>query len=113
MSKRLLDYNPLTGESTWFTANSDGTISLTKEQDVTSIIEMNKAIANEDDITKAGIKKGWWKYASIPNIFVEKWSREVGGNILHKQYEKELFKRINSPDFRYFRTTHKYHQPKG
>ncbi len=111
--KRLLDLDPLTGEATWFVDNQDGTFHLEETQPVDHIIERNKKISNDDDFTKKGKKKGWWKYASIPNVILSKWSREVGGDILQKKYEKEFFKKLNHPDYAYLRTTSGRHGIKG
>jgi hypothetical protein len=111
--KRLIDLDPLTGESTWFYGNNDGTFTISNQQDVTGIIEANKREASMDSLWKKGIKKGWAHYATVPNVLVSKWSAEVGGDILDKKYEKELFKRLNHPDYKYLKTTHGRHTSKG
>lgn len=106
---RLLDFDPLTGESVWFTDNHDGTLSITHQQHgMENIVENNKKLANERD-DKKQIDKGWWHYATIPNWLVTKWTREIGDDILKKRNEKELLKRVNHPDYAYLRTTHGRH----
>jgi hypothetical protein len=109
--KRLLDFDPLTGTSTWFVEDESG-FSIVGEQNVDGVIEHNKRLQNEVDDKKA-IKKGWWKYASIPNIFIEKWSKEIGGDILARENSKELFKRLNHPDYKLLKTTHGRHATKA
>jgi hypothetical protein len=37
----------------------------------------------------------------------------VGGDILDKKYEKELFKRLNNPDYKHLKVTHGRHTSKG
>jgi len=110
--KLLLDKNPLSGVSAWFEADNEGNYIISHEQDVTPILEANKLSANaEAHTSKKGIKEGWWHYASIPNILVMKWSQEIGGDILNKQNEKELFKRLNHPDHQHLKATYGQHVP--
>jgi hypothetical protein len=107
--KRILDLDPLTGEATYFIDNHDGTFTISNQQSgIENILEANKREANSENIWKKGIKKGWAHYATIPNVLVAKWSHEVGGDILSKKFEKELFKRINNPDYKYLKTTEDY-----
>lgn len=112
MSTRLLDFDPLTKEAVWFTDNHDGSFSLTQTQDVEDILDGNKRLANEID-KKKGIDQNWWHYATIPNILIAKWSKEIGGDILAKENEKELFKRVNHPDYKYLKTTDGRHGAKA
>ena len=109
--KRLLDYNPITGEKVWFSDNQDGSFNMTHEQDVEPILEANKRLLHHGN-RKKGIKKGFWHYASIPNILITKWSKEVGGDILSSKFTKELFKRINSRDYAHLKTTEGQHSPR-
>ena len=112
MANRLIDLNPLTGEAVWFTDNHDGTFAVTHTQDTTPVIEHNKALANHEERSRKGIKDGWWHYASIPNIVIQKWNTEINGNILDRRNAKELFKRLNHPDYKYLRSTHGKHTVK-
>lgn len=89
--------------------SEDKTI-ITREQDVTPLLEMNKALANETDATKEGIKNGWWHYAQIPNIIVEKWLNEHGVNLYDKDHQKAVFRLLNQPEYRYLKTTTKMHR---
>ena len=89
--------------------SEDKTI-ISREQDVTSILEMNKAMANNDDIWKQGVKNSWAHYAQIPNIIVEKWLNEHGVNLYNKDHEKAVFKLLNQPEYRYLKTTTKMHR---
>lgn len=112
--KRLIDFDPLTQESVWMDVDEvNGTFDLHHSQPVEHILENNRRLANDTDYTKKGIKDDWWHYASIPNIVIQEWSKKVGGDILSKKYEKELFKFLNSPDYAYLRSTHGKHSAKS
>ncbi len=89
--------------------SEDKTI-ISREQNVTSLLDMNKALANETDATKEGIKNGWWHYAQIPNIIIEKWLNEHGVNLYNKDHEKAVFRLLNQPEYRYLKTTTKMHR---
>jgi hypothetical protein len=109
--KRIVDYDPWSGITTTFSydALTDDT-TIYREQDVTAILELNKAQQNDEDYTKKGIKRDWWHYASIPNIIIEKWLREFGVNVYNKDHEPKVFKLLNQPEYRYLKTTTKFHQ---
>jgi len=108
--KRILDYDPLSGITTTFDyiPETDTTV-IHREQDVSLILDANKALQNDDDVTKKGIKKSWWHYAQIPNIVIEKWLNEHGVDVYNKDHQKKVFKLLNDPEYRYLKTTSKYH----
>jgi len=106
--RRLLDHNPLTGESVIFEyeAGSDkDTLRITHEQDVSALLDGNKRLANDRDITKKGIKNDMWHYASIPNALILKWKEELGVDVFDKNDRKKVFKLLNSPEYKYLKTT--------
>ena len=111
--KRLLDHNPLTGEQTWFSDNNDGSFSITTEEDVTAVLEANKREKATPGMTKKGINAGFWHYASIPPVLIAHWTKEIGGDILAKHNSKELFKRLNLPEYSHLKTTHGKHSPRN
>ena len=111
--KRLLDVDPLTGETVWFEDTNDGYFQIRHEQAVEALLDHNKKLANDTDRTKKGIKEDWWHYGSVPNIVLQEWSLKVGGNILSKEHEKDFFRFLNSPEYAYLRTTHGKHAPTG
>ena len=64
MSKRVVDYDPITGLTTYVDYdNASDTTLVGYEQDVSLILDENKAMANDTDFTKQGIKTDWWLYA--------------------------------------------------
>lgn len=112
MAKRIIDFDPFTGMTTTFDyiPETDTTV-VGREQDVEPILEMNKRLANDDDLTREGIKNGWWKYATIPNIVIEKWLNDYGVNVYDKNHQKRVFQLLNQPEYRYLKTTAKMHLP--
>ena len=109
-TKRIIDYDPMTGISTWFEyiPESDLTI-ISRLQDVEGILELNKAMAKDTDYTKQGFKDGWWHYASIPNVLIEKWKTEHNIDVYKKEDWPAVFKKLNDPEYRYLKTTAKWH----
>jgi len=80
-------------------------------QDVEPYLDSNKALANDDDFTKQGIKEGMWKYASIPVVVQERWLHEYGSENwpMRPGNEKLLFRLLNSPEWKYLKSTGKIH----
>ena len=113
MSKRVLDYDPFTGITTYFDYNAaEDETTISREQDVSFLLDMNKAMANQDDVWKQGVKNSWAHYAQIPNIVIEKWLNEHGVDALKSEnWEKygPVWKLLNSPEYRYLKTTSKMH----
>lgn len=110
MGKRIVDYDPYTGMTTYFDYDhaSDTTL-VSREQDVSGILDANKELQKSDAITASGIKNSWWHYATIPNIVIEKWRNEYGVNIFDKNHEKKVYSLLNQPEYRYLKTTNKFH----
>jgi hypothetical protein len=108
--KRIVDYDPTTGASTWFEYHPETDMTIvSRMQDVEPLLDMNKRLANNDDYTKTGIKKEWWHYASIPNVIIEKWLNEDGIDVFNKEDGKRVYKKLNDPEYRYLKTTAKFH----
>lgn len=111
--KRIVDHDPITGITDYFEYDSLTEVTtLSTFQDVETILEDNKLLQNNDEYTKAGFKKEFWHYATLPNILIDKWLREEGLDVFNKNHEKRLFQKLNSPDFKYLKATHKTHLPK-
>ena len=111
MSKRVLEYDPLTAITTYFDYDySSDKTTISREQDVELILDINKAIQNDESISKAGIKDSWWHYAQVPNIVIEKWKSEHGVDMFNKDHQKAVFRLLNQPEYRYLKTTTKMHR---
>ena len=108
MSKRLLDYDPITGVSCFW--NCDGeSVVLTHEQEVSHILDANKRAAADQDKTKRGIKQDWWKYATVPAVVEIEWLQKHGVSLGNPEHKARVFKLLNSPEYRYLKTTDKVH----
>lgn len=114
VAKRLIDYDPVTGISTYHEYNplNDST-TISHEADATPIIERNKALATDDDHTKLGIKQEFWHYASIPAGVIMEWKQKFGVDVWNKNHSKRVGQLLNDPDYRYLKVTSGYHQMKG
>lgn len=111
MSKRILDYDPETGVTDVFEYDPlTDTTTLSRQQDVETILEDNKLLQNNDDYWKHGVKNDFAHYATIPLILIEKWLNEEGLDVFNKNHEKRVFQKLNSPEYRYLKTTTKVHQ---
>lgn len=83
-------------------ANDDGTVSYAASQDVGDILDLNKALATEND--------GWNKardmrrVASIPVMVMVKWKAELGVDVLNPDHKDAVVKLLNDPDYAYLRT---------
>ena len=104
--KRLLDYDPHSGMSTFheYHAGTDTTI-LSTSQDVTANLEWSKGLARDEDYSRKGMKKEFWHYAHIPAEIMHKWMVEG----IDVNDTKALIKKANSPEYSYLKTTTKKH----
>ena len=114
MTKRFVDYEPLSGHTTYVDYDSvtDTTTVITEFPDLESSLDRNKALANDRDYTRRGIKEEFWHYAFIPNAIIEKWLIEERINVFDKNDDKKVFQKLNSPEYRYLKTTTKIHMPR-
>lgn len=67
MSKRLLEYDPLTQTSTYFEADGSGKFLISQQQDVQAILKYTKRLANDSSYKRQGIKSDWYHFATVPN----------------------------------------------
>jgi hypothetical protein len=110
--KRLLSRDPEYGIAEWFHYDHvTGDVHIETVQDVEPILDNNRAQANDEEFTKDGIKDGMWRYASIPIVVQMRWLAEYGMKDwpLKPGNEKLLFRLLNSPDWKYLKTTEKIH----
>lgn len=111
MTKRVVDYDPFTGVTTYFDYDyaTDTTI-VGSEQDVTPLLDMNKTLQNDESYWKKGVKDSWAHYATYPSIIIEKWLNEHGVNVFNKDHQKKVLELVNRPEYRYLKTTTKMHR---
>lgn len=99
--KRVLTRDPLTGITTWHHYDpSEKKVTLYDTQDVTAIVESNKA-KQKEDFDK---RKDLWPVASVPMVILLQWAREAGVDFNSKAFGEVVKKKLNDPDNRAFRT---------
>lgn len=100
MTKRLLDYDPLTGMKTYhhYDDTEDKTF-VSYEQDVEPIIDRNKAAAND----ATGPMGDMVHVASIPSSIQLKWLVEHGVDITNKDHMPKVKRLLNDPEWRYLK----------
>lgn len=105
-NKRLLDHDPDTGVSTFHAYDHDtDTTYIETVQDVAPILRRNRALANEDDYKKEGIKNEWLHIASIPIGVQHQWLKQYGVDIYKKDHWPRVKRLLMDPDWRYLRTS--------
>ena len=83
-----------------------GVLTVAKAEDVEPLLDRNAEIRNTK-AADAGIKKGFWLYASIPTT-VQYELLKKGISIFNKHHRKRLLDEINS-NYPYLKTTTKHH----
>ncbi len=108
MGKRLLDYDPLTGVKTFHEYDhSSKKTYITQEQDVQKILERNKALANNSDYKRQGIKDDWYHFATVPNTVIVEWRTKYNLDISNKEDLPKIEKLLQSSDYSYLRTVNR------
>jgi hypothetical protein len=99
--KRLLSTDPLTGITQHFHVDKDtGAITIETNQDITAIVERNKALQNEQFDKRSEM----WPVATVPMTILIKWANEAGVEMNSKAFGEVVKKKLNDPDFKAFRT---------
>ncbi len=107
---RILDYDPLTGLTQLFHYDhANDAVTIEYRQDVTPILEQNKAAYLDTDTHKRQAKEEWAHYAKIPDVVQMEWAVKYGVHFWDKNHEQAWWKLLNSPDYAYLRrTTYKH-----
>jgi hypothetical protein len=105
MRRLQLDYDPLSGTSE-FLEFQDDKMRVVRTQDVNVILDQAKIRANDEDYTKAGIKRDEWHYARVPNIILEEMKAKHGADWYDKNDtgHKKFFGVLNA-HYPAFKTT--------
>lgn len=88
-------------KETGFWLDENGGLVVRRTQDVEPILEHNKRLATADDGYSPS--RDVRRVASIPLAVIEQWRAE-GFDLLGQYDPKELRRRLNDPDNRFFRT---------
>lgn len=104
MSERLFSHDPEAGITEWFTYDPQTkTCTIRTVQDVTPILEVNKALQNHDD-RGWGVSRFFRRAASIPVTIIHKWKVEENIDVFDPNDAKAVRKKLNDPDYRFLRT---------
>ena len=117
MARELFSHDPMTGVTVWFDYNEiTNEATLEYEQDVEPILELNKAMANDPDFSKQGIRNEFWRYASIPVGVQMKWLVEEGLDVYDDNAWPQIQRKLADPAYSYLKATRGKHirgAPKG
>lgn len=74
-------------------------------------LDHSRELAQDDQYTRDGIKRGMWHYAHVPIVVQMRWLSEYGMKDwpMRPGNEKLLFRLLNSPEWSYLKTTGKIH----
>lgn len=112
MTKRLLNYNPLSGETVWFQYDqSIDSMTITHEQDVSRHLDLAHARATDSEYTRKGMKADMWHYAHVPNTTVMQMLAEDGVDLFDRNHQKRAFELLNTK-YKRCKTTEKTHVPR-
>lgn len=100
MSKNLIDHDMDSGIST-FQHYDEGEDSMTIEtvQDVTPILERNKAQQNESFDKRSDL----WHAATIPAVVQLEWMTKFGVDLLNKDHFPAVKRLLNSSEYSHLR----------
>ena len=94
-------------DGTKYFVEADGKLTIKNSQDVDPILQKNKRLYNlNDGYSKS---KDLKRVASIPSLVLQLWAKEYNGTnnwfaIPHIERKRILKLKLNSNEFRYFRT---------
>lgn len=108
MTLRLLDYDPLTGITTWHeydAAKDEMKIHTTFTDEPTDIVlDANKDIYNDD--SRGYSKSREMKHvARIPNSVIHSWLVNEGIDVYNKDHWDAVKKKLNDSEWRFLRTS--------
>lgn len=103
MSKRLLDYDPLTGITYTFEDLGGDDFAIHTRQDVEAILEHNKHRYNSGKDYWRGSGQDWRHEATIPIGVQYEWLTKYGIDVWNPDHEKGVVRLLNSSDYRYLK----------
>lgn len=113
MTRRLLDYDPLTGMTTWFDyEKSTDTMAITNEQApsiVNNVLDSNAHMRHDDDYSRQGIKDDWWHYARIPNGVILEMKEKFGADLLAPKPDWKYVLKVLNREYPHLKVTTKTH----
>ena len=93
---------------TRYIQESDGKLTVNNSQDLNPLLKRNKELYNLNDGYTAS--RDMRRIASVPPIILQIWTKEYNGTnnwwALPKETQQKIMKtKLNSSDFRYFKTS--------
>ena len=117
MGRRLLDFDPASGEQVWHSYDHQTkTTEIQVVQDAAPFLRINRAELNRDTGTSGGlngvsrqqIRQGWWHVARIPNAVQAAYAKARGIKdpmwIYKREHAHELKRLLNDPAWAHLRT---------
>ena len=83
--------------------NPTGEFAIEHIEDIQPLIDSNKKLQQEDH----SIRDEFRLSARIPMTVVYEWKRKFGVDLLNKDHKDAVKKLLNSPDYRYLKTTNR------
>jgi hypothetical protein len=109
MTRRVLDFDPLSRTTTYFDFDAQDQMHITTVQAVDHVLDATTKRRNDDDYTKRGIKDDMWHYARIPDSVALEMKTKHGVNMLSGKIDwKAVLKCINT-HYPALKTTTKHH----
>lgn len=110
----ILDYDPLTGvriDLDFVEEGNSTKVVMTHKQNVQSILESSKMLANSDDYTRKGVKQDQWHYARLPYVIMQEMKAKYHAdwNDKNDKDHKRFFSVLNT-HYPAFKTTHWNHE---
>lgn len=96
--KRLIEWDG--AQSIWIDTDANGVSTISTEQDAEPILEANKALANNNDYRKDGIKRSWMHLGTIPNGIINQMVIDTGLSPYSREGVNYLVKLIHDRDYK-------------
>lgn len=109
MTEKLLEYDRANGIRTYFEGDANTWRFRYDFDSVAPSLDYSKALQNEPEHWKKGVKQEMAHYAHIPASLLLKWHIE-GVDITDQQ---SLFAQVNKREYSYLKTTNKIHVVRG
>lgn len=108
MSKKLIEYDPLTKTQTWHEYDhASKKTRIATIQDCESIVEHNKKLINTPEYASHGKKQCFFHIGRVPNAVIIEWKEKHGVDVFNKDDLKKVERLLMSNEYKYLRTTDK------
>ena len=106
MTKRLLDYDPVSGVSTYFEyEQSTDRMLIHTEQDSSRILDDVAQLRNDEQYSRDGIKADWWHYARLPLTVIMDMKIRFGVDLMAPKPDWKSAMKIINREYPMLKTT--------